>query len=112
MRKKASTAYPTRICALSSWSAMASMLRLSSDRKITYRIDVMGEMGLYSDAQKGINRVSDPHLRIELMERDGIDAEVIFRSEENLPHRRDGRDGPVFGCAKRHQPRIRPASAH
>lgn len=42
------------------------------------RLDAMGELGLYSDAQKGINRVSDPHRRIELMERDGIDAEVIF----------------------------------
>lgn len=43
-----------------------------------HRIDAMGEMGLYSDALKGVNRVSDPTLRIELMERDGIDAEVIF----------------------------------
>jgi predicted TIM-barrel fold metal-dependent hydrolase len=43
-----------------------------------HRIDRMAETGLYEDGKKGIRRVSDPHLRLKEMERDGVDAEVIF----------------------------------
>jgi predicted TIM-barrel fold metal-dependent hydrolase len=42
------------------------------------RVDVMAETGLYADGQKGIRRVSDPHLRIKDLDRDGVDAEVIY----------------------------------
>ena len=38
----------------------------------------MAETGLYEDGTKGIRRVSDPHLRIKDMDRDGVDAEVIY----------------------------------
>jgi len=38
----------------------------------------MAETGLYEDGKNGIRRVSDPHLRIKEMERDGVDAEVIY----------------------------------
>ena len=43
-----------------------------------YRVDKMAETGLYEDGKKGIRRPTDPHLRIKDMERDGVDAEVIF----------------------------------
>ena len=43
-----------------------------------YRADRMAETGLYDDGRKDIRRVSDPHLRIRDMERDGVDAEVIY----------------------------------
>jgi len=42
------------------------------------RVDRMAETGLYEDGRKGIRRVSDPDLRIKEMERDGVDAEVIY----------------------------------
>src|SRR5260370_32063140 len=42
------------------------------------RVDVMAATGLYEDGRKGIRRCSDPHLRIKDMDRDGIDAEVIY----------------------------------
>jgi predicted TIM-barrel fold metal-dependent hydrolase len=42
------------------------------------RVDVMAKTGLYDDGKKGIRRVSDPHLRIKDMDRDGVDAEVIY----------------------------------
>ena len=42
------------------------------------RVDIMAETGLFADGKKGIQRVSDPHLRVKDMERDGVDAEVIF----------------------------------
>ena len=42
------------------------------------RVDIMAETGLFSDGQKDIRRVSDPHLRAKDMDRDGVDAEVIF----------------------------------
>jgi len=42
------------------------------------RVDIMAETGLFADGQKDIRRVSDPHLRLKDMERDGVDAEVIF----------------------------------
>src|SRR6266576_2997635 len=43
-----------------------------------HRVDVMAETGLYADGAKGIRRVSDPHLRIKDLDRDGVDAEVIY----------------------------------
>ncbi len=43
-----------------------------------YRVDKMAETGLYEDGKKDIRRVSDPHLRIKDMDRDGVDAEVIY----------------------------------
>ena len=43
-----------------------------------YRADRMAETGLYDDGRKDIRRVSDPHLRVRDMERDGVDAEVIY----------------------------------
>ena len=42
------------------------------------RVDIMAETGLFADGKKDIRRVSDPHLRLKDMERDGVDAEVIF----------------------------------
>jgi predicted TIM-barrel fold metal-dependent hydrolase len=42
------------------------------------RVDIMAETGLFADGKQGIQRVSDPHLRLKDMERDGVDAEVIF----------------------------------
>src|ERR1700741_1593570 len=42
------------------------------------RVDIMAATGLYDDGKKGIRRVSDPHLRIKDMDRDGVDAEVIY----------------------------------
>jgi len=36
------------------------------------------ETGLYADGAKDIRRVSDPHLRIKDLDRDGVDAEVIY----------------------------------
>ena len=43
-----------------------------------YRMDVMAATGLYEDGQKGHRRPTDPALRKKDMERDGVDAEVIF----------------------------------
>jgi len=43
-----------------------------------YRVDKMAETGLYEDGKKDVRRVSDPHLRIKDMDRDGVDAEVIY----------------------------------
>ena len=42
------------------------------------RVDVMASTGLYEDGKKGIRRPGDPHLRIKEMDRDGVDAEVIY----------------------------------
>jgi len=42
------------------------------------RVDIMAETGLFADGAKDIRRVSDPHLRAKDMDRDGVDAEVIF----------------------------------
>jgi len=42
------------------------------------RVDIMAQTGLYDDGKKGIRRVSDPHLRIKDLDRDGVDAEVIY----------------------------------
>ncbi|HEY4126144.1 MAG TPA: amidohydrolase family protein [Rhizomicrobium sp.] len=42
------------------------------------RVDAMAAEGLYSDAQNGILRVSDPDLRVQAQIRDGLDGEVIY----------------------------------
>ena len=42
------------------------------------RVDVMAATGLYEDGKKGIRRPSDPVLRVKDMERDGVQAEVMF----------------------------------
>src|SRR5262252_6807021 len=42
------------------------------------RVDVMASTGLYDDGKKGIRRPGDPHLRVKEMDRDGVDAEVIY----------------------------------
>lgn len=42
------------------------------------RVDIMAKTGMFEDGQKGIQRVSDPHMRLKGMERDGVDAEVIY----------------------------------
>jgi predicted TIM-barrel fold metal-dependent hydrolase len=42
------------------------------------RVDVMAATGLYEDGKKGIRRPGDPHLRAKEMDRDGVDAEVIY----------------------------------
>jgi predicted TIM-barrel fold metal-dependent hydrolase len=43
-----------------------------------YRVDVMASTGLYDDGRRGIRRVTDPVLRLRDMERDGVQAEVLF----------------------------------
>ena len=43
------------------------------------RADKMAEAGLYRDYfEKGDRRPGDPHLRVKDMDRDGVDAEVIY----------------------------------
>ena len=42
------------------------------------RVDIMAETGMFEDGKNGVQRPSDPHLRLKEMERDGVDAEVIF----------------------------------
>jgi len=42
------------------------------------RADRMAETGLYDDGVKGIRRAGDPELRIKEMDRDSVDAEVIY----------------------------------
>ena len=42
------------------------------------RVDVMASTGLYEDGLKGVRRPGDPHLRKKEMDRDGVDAEVIY----------------------------------
>jgi predicted TIM-barrel fold metal-dependent hydrolase len=43
-----------------------------------HRVDVMASTGLYDDGKKGVRRPTDPVLRVRDMERDGVQAEVIF----------------------------------
>jgi uncharacterized protein len=43
-----------------------------------YRVDKMAETGLYEAGNRGEARPGDPHLRIKEMEKDGVDAEIIF----------------------------------
>ena len=42
------------------------------------RVDIMATTGMFDDGKKGIQRPSDPHLRLKEMEMDGVDAEVIY----------------------------------
>ena len=42
------------------------------------RVDVMASTGLYADGKKGVRRPADAPLRVKDMERDGVQAEVIF----------------------------------
>ena len=42
------------------------------------RADLMAATHLYEDGKNGIRRISDPHLRIKDMERDGVQAEVMY----------------------------------
>src|SRR5436190_10286213 len=43
------------------------------------RVDKMHEAGLYDDyTKKGLRRPGDPHLRVKELDRDGVDAEVIY----------------------------------
>jgi len=42
------------------------------------RVDKMAATGLYTDGKKGIRRPGDPDLRAKEMDRDGVDAEVIY----------------------------------
>jgi uncharacterized protein len=43
------------------------------------RVDKMHEAGLYDDFKtKGHRRPGDPHLRVKELDRDGVDAEVIY----------------------------------
>jgi uncharacterized protein len=43
-----------------------------------YRVDVMAATGLYEDGARGQRRPTDPVLRAKDMDRDGVQAEVIF----------------------------------
>src|SRR6201982_3398352 len=43
-----------------------------------HRVDKMAELGFFEDGKKDIRRPTDPHLRIKDMDRDGVDAEVIY----------------------------------
>src|ERR1700691_2905187 len=45
---------------------------------VNYRVDKMAETGLYEDGKKGVRRPGDPDQRIKDMDRDGVDAEIIF----------------------------------
>ena len=43
------------------------------------RVDKMADAGLYDDFKnKGLRRPGDPHLRVKELDRDGMDAEVIY----------------------------------
>src|SRR5579875_3773046 len=43
-----------------------------------YRVDKMAETGLYEDGRRGVRRPGDPEQRLKDMDRDGVDAEIIF----------------------------------
>src|SRR2546428_1664309 len=43
-----------------------------------HRVDAMAATGLYEDGKKGVLRPSTPALRAKDMDRDGVQAEVIF----------------------------------
>jgi predicted TIM-barrel fold metal-dependent hydrolase len=43
-----------------------------------YRVDVMAGTGLYEDGKRGVLRPTDPVLRARDMDRDGVQAEVIY----------------------------------
>jgi predicted TIM-barrel fold metal-dependent hydrolase len=43
-----------------------------------HRSDRMAATGLYEDGKRGIRRLTDPELRLEDQERDGVQAEVLY----------------------------------
>ena len=43
-----------------------------------HRADRMAETGLYDDGNRGILRLTDPHLRVKDQDRDGVQAEVLY----------------------------------
>jgi predicted TIM-barrel fold metal-dependent hydrolase len=43
-----------------------------------HRVDVMAATGLYADGKRGIRRPADPGLRAKDMDRDGVQAEVLY----------------------------------
>src|SRR5574342_767871 len=43
-----------------------------------HRVDAMAATGLYADGRKGIHRPADPRLRAKDMDRDGVQAEVLY----------------------------------
>jgi predicted TIM-barrel fold metal-dependent hydrolase len=43
-----------------------------------HRADRMASTGLYDDGKRGIRRLSDPDLRLEDQDRDGVQAEVLY----------------------------------
>ena len=43
-----------------------------------HRVDVMASTGLYDDGKKGVARPTTPELRAKDMDRDGVQAEVIY----------------------------------
>jgi predicted TIM-barrel fold metal-dependent hydrolase len=43
-----------------------------------HRSDRMASTGLYDDGKRGIRRLTDPDLRLEDQERDGVQAEVLY----------------------------------
>jgi predicted TIM-barrel fold metal-dependent hydrolase len=45
---------------------------------VHHRVDVMAATGLYDDGRKGVARPTDPALRARDMDRDGVQAEVIY----------------------------------
>jgi len=44
-----------------------------------HRSDRMASTGLYADGDKGIRRLTDPDLRLKEQDRDGVQAEVLYR---------------------------------
>src|SRR5256712_7569748 len=44
-----------------------------------HRSDRMASTGLYEDGKRGIRRVTDPELRLKDQDRDGVQAEVLYR---------------------------------
>src|SRR5256885_1418593 len=44
-----------------------------------HRSDRMAETGLYEDGKRGIRRITDPELRLQDQDRDGVPAQVLYR---------------------------------
>src|SRR5437868_14940757 len=58
-------------------AGMGSAGRLYEPGKI-HRSDRMASTGLYDDAQKQTRRLTDPDLRLQDQDRDGVQAEVLY----------------------------------
>src|SRR5207253_10754710 len=43
-----------------------------------HRADRMASTGLYADGKRGIRRLTDPDLRLQDQDRDGVQAEVLY----------------------------------